>query len=119
MSTKLESKEATVVLGGVERIVQLFAEEPHPADAFIPKNDALNLLLRFSITKEERRSPRPIRALKKKLNPKIGFSNKMCNVDYRLTVADGMHWFVVKYHVSDYPYGETLYEEISNKFFKN
>ena len=103
-------------LDGVERLVQLYPATPNPADAFIPKEDALNLLLRFSITKMDRRKSRPIRALKKSLEPKIdGLTN--CKVDYRISVSEGRNWFVIEYHVYDYEYGVALYNELKDRLF--
>ena len=71
MTRKLDVLTTSKTLDGVERLVQLYPTTPSPADAFIPSEDALNLLLRFSITKQEREKARPIRALKKTLDPKL------------------------------------------------
>lgn len=118
MSNKLKVQEAVMEIGGAERIVQLFPQEPNPSDVFIPEEDKLALVLRFSISKEERRQPYPIRTLKRVLEPKITFSRKRCSVERRLRIEDGLHWYVIVYHVYDYNYGVGIYNELVCKLFK-
>lgn len=116
--SKLKSQEAKIEIGGNERIVQLIPQEPHPSDEFIPKQDKLAVMLRFSISKEERRQPYPIRTLKKILDPKIVFSRKMCSVVRRLRIADGRHWYTIVYHMYDYDYGAGIYYQLLSKLFR-
>ena len=115
---KMKNQLAITNLEGAARRVQLIVCEPHPADQFITEEDALVLLLRFTITKEERRSHQAYRKLRK-LDPKLSFSKKLVNVTHRMTIADGYHWYVVEYHIADYDYGVGIYNELVYKFFKS
>lgn len=118
MSNRLRDKQTKVEIGGAERIVQLFVMRPHPADEFVPKKDKLLIVLKFSITKEEKRQPYPIRSLREMLEPKISRNRKQCSVTRRLRVENGLHQFVIEYHVYDSDYGVSLYHEIRSKLFQ-
>lgn len=118
MNSKLMSQATKKEIGGVERIIQLIPLEPHPADEFVPKEDTFVLLLRYSITWEERRLRHPIRKLKKLLEPKLAYNRKLCHITHRLMVENGHHWYVVEYHIYAYDYGRGIYNELVYKLFK-
>lgn len=117
MSNKLKDKQAKIEIGGTERLVQLFVMRPHPADEFVPKKDKLLLVLKFSITKEEKSHSYPIRYLREMLEPQISRNRKQCSVTRRLRVENGLHKLVIEYHVYDSDYGVSLYHELRSKLF--
>ena len=103
---------------GAQRRINLYINEPEPADSFIPKRDKLAILFQFSITKEEMERGNSLSQLKKDLNPRVKLDRQKCAVEYRVTSFGKKHYFEVLYHVYDYSYGMDLYNKLAIKYFE-
>lgn len=103
--------------GGRHRIIMLFTAAPSPACEFIPKEDALTLLLRFTITRDEAAQEDAVRILRKILDPRLKINPNKCSVEYGLSSIKQRHYFQITYHAKDMSFGERLYEELCDKIF--
>lgn len=98
--------------------VWLFPAHPHPSDAFVPEEDKVSLLLKFSISSEEASQMNSTKALKKAFRIPAKFNKALCNVEYGVVTIGRRHYFNVIYHVKDEVYAELIYDELKKQFFK-
>lgn len=100
---------------GEERLIQLFPATPSPADEFIPKEDTLNLLLRYAISNRE--SQKSVAELKKRFQPELNFNPQFVKANCRRMRSEGQQWFIVEYHCYSMDEGIRLYEALKSMIF--
>lgn len=105
-------------LGHLRRTL-LLVNHPHPADAFIPSQDVVNMLLLIQITDKERNHSRPSLRIRRKLS--TVFTTKYPHVTSEfciVTTKSGIPYLRCQFHCYDANASKELYDIIVKEFFK-
>ncbi len=105
-------------INGITRNVMLYKNKPHPADAFISDDDAMNLLLFVQIMNDERAQSRTGLRFRRKVSKLFTKHWDNITADYRIVhMDDGKDYLRAEFHCRTRASGNTLYHRICQELF--
>ena len=105
-------------INGITRSVMLYKNKPHPADAFISADDAMNLLLFVQIMDDERAQSRTGLRFRRKVSKLFTLHWDNITADYRIVhMDDGKDYLRAEFHCRTQASGNTLYHCICQELF--
>lgn len=105
-------------INGRTRCIMLYKNKPHPADAFISSEDAMNLLLFVQIMDDERAQSRKGLRFRRKVSKLFTLHLDNITADYRIVhMDDGKNFLRAEFHCRTSSSGKTLYHRIWQELF--